>query len=236
MTTPTLTTPTTDEVSSKHATATSPTTGPTPTAPKAAASTFFTCVCAKPGSEGGSLGLIYCDDEIVAVVPKSWAMVQDIDQGDMIVAVNDKKFKTMSPNDRKTELEKPGVRIEFERPATRAICVSGILVDKNPGCRFKGRKVVSVSEKGFASTLEIAVDDELVAVNGTGYTELAFDEKLQLLTKTRPVEMIFRRAVGSEKTQVRVSPKPVVQPSGGFFAFCTVCAEAKRGDTEQIVV
>ncbi|CAD7923244.1 unnamed protein product [Amoebophrya sp. A25] len=179
--------------------------------------------------KGGDHGLVYCDNEVVSVVRGSWAEKEDISTGDRIISVNGQSFINLMPAVRSQELRRPAAKLELQRPAEKPLVMSGTCGEKNPGCRMKGRKVTLVeSGTNFAASLGVAIGDELVAVNGSGYTELTNDEKMFLLSKSRPLEMTFRRPTKLVPTSVRKPP-----PKGGLFSSCTTCKETCGGERES---
>jgi len=170
------------------------------------------------------------------VVKGSWGANQGIEQGDVIVSVNGKKVSAMKDlAERRALMEDPATELtfQFQRPAERAVVLSGTLHDKTPGCRLKGRKVNQLADSGFAVDLGIQVGDELCCLNNSGYTELTDDEKIGMLTKLRPLPMMFRSVTLKAKTN------PYRRPgnAGGwslFGACCTSCAGTNS--REEIVI
>eukprot|EP00392_Amoebophrya_sp_AT5.2_P014115 g14253.t1 len=68
--------------------------------------------------------------------------------------------------------------------------------------------------------------------NGGGYSEMTDDEKMQALTKIRPLEMVFRRPSVLENTNPRFPN--AAKETIGFFGSC--CASCNKSRPEEVVV
>ncbi|CAD7957416.1 unnamed protein product [Amoebophrya sp. A120] len=190
-------------------------------------------VCPNDGADFG--GIVICGDEIVQVVPKSWAATRGIEAGDKIVSCNDSQLSSVKDiANRRALYQSKNLRLKLERPERRPQLMSGQLTQKTPGCRLKGRKVAGLSDTGFAVDLGLQVGDELVALNNSGYTELTDDEKMQLLTKVRPLPMLFRSVTNTEPTAALSRPAKS-GGGGGFFGMCCSSCANERAQNEIIV-
>ncbi|CAD7924313.1 unnamed protein product [Amoebophrya sp. A120] len=212
-------------------------------------------------------GIVINEGKVVLVNPNSWAAslpASQLDIGDVLVDVNGTPLTTVTDlAKRKQLLSGANLKLKLDRPQQRCQTIVGQLQDKTPGCRMKGRQVSWIGASGFAVEIGVQVNDELIAIDGKGYSELTPDEKMNALTKIRPLQMLYQRPGASEPTVPRAksvglagqkpaaggagaadgaaagssSGSAVASPGGGglFAACCSSCA-AKRGAPDEIII
>eukprot|EP00391_Amoebophrya_sp_Ameob2_P000515 CAMPEP_0179006212 /NCGR_PEP_ID=MMETSP0795-20121207/14411_1 /TAXON_ID=88552 /ORGANISM="Amoebophrya sp., Strain Ameob2" /LENGTH=202 /DNA_ID=CAMNT_0020700913 /DNA_START=89 /DNA_END=697 /DNA_ORIENTATION=- len=193
--------------------------------------TTWEIVCPNEGRDFGGVSFSNC--EVCGVKEGSWGQENKIEVGDLIVEINGIVVKDVAElKQRRDMLSKPNLSVKIQRPEQRPKFLRGFLKEKTPGCRMKGRRVSWLADAGFAKELGVRVDDELVLINGGGYSEMTDDEKMQALTKIRPLEMVFRRPSVLENTNPRFPN--AAKETIGFFGSC--CASCNKSRPEEVVV
>lgn len=165
--------------------------------PSVEGDTWYTLLC-----DEKKLGLKFSGVEITTVTEGTWAAKNMVEVDDEIVEIDGIEFGSLSRPERVTALQsnRP-ISIKFKRPIIKDAYFTVELHETKLGMGFKNARVSNVTPTGWASRSGVLVNDEIVEVNGIGFTGLSDEDKINQFRKPRPIDIRFKRPAKTQRGQ-----------------------------------
>lgn len=150
---------------------------------------YYTVKC-----ESDKMGFKFNGVEITTVTKGGWAESNGIEIDDEIFEVNGKIFGGQTTEEQLRMLK--GVRpleIKFKRPIVKDSYYSLTVDGEKVGMGFRGATVARIVDGGWASKMGILQNDEIVEVNGKGFSQLSTQEQIAMFGLPRPIVIRLKR-------------------------------------------